>query len=63
MACLALWAAPLIWLAMTGQDFLLDLALFFSKPAVVTSGGPHPGLCSYDPGQGFRIPDGYARHK
>lgn len=41
---LAAWAAPLIALAALGQDFLLQLGLFFSKLAVVTFGGAYAVL-------------------
>ena len=40
----ALWAAPLLVLALLGQDFLLQLGLFFSKLAVVTFGGAYAVL-------------------
>ncbi|MGC1496071.1 MAG: chromate efflux transporter [Sulfitobacter sp.] len=40
----ALWAAPLIVLWMMGNDFLLNLGLFFSKLAVVTFGGAYAVL-------------------
>lgn len=40
----ALWAAPLGLLWLMGQDFLLDLGLFFSKLAVVTFGGAYSVL-------------------
>ena len=40
----ALWAAPLVMLALTGNDFLLQLGLFFSKLAVVTFGGAYAVL-------------------
>lgn len=40
----ALWAAPLVGLWGLGQDFLLQLGLFFSKLAVVTFGGAYAVL-------------------
>ncbi|WP_189799391.1 chromate efflux transporter [Tateyamaria sp. syn59] len=40
----ALWAAPLAFLWMTAQAFLLDIGLFFSKLAVVTFGGAYAVL-------------------
>ena len=40
----ALWAAPLVMLALTRNDFLLQLGLFFSKLAVVTFGGAYAVL-------------------
>ncbi len=40
----ALWAAPLVMLALTGNEFLLQLGLFFSKLAVVTFGGAYAVL-------------------
>ena len=40
----ALWAAPLVILALTGNEFLLQLGLFFSKLAVVTFGGAYAVL-------------------
>ncbi|MGJ8545480.1 MAG: chromate efflux transporter [Sulfitobacter sp.] len=40
----ALWAAPLLLLALLGQEFLLELGLFFSKLAVVTFGGAYAVL-------------------
>lgn len=40
----ALWAAPLVWLFIADQDFLLELGLFFSKLAVVTFGGAYAVL-------------------
>jgi chromate transporter len=40
----ALWAAPLVVLAVLGHDFLLQLGLFFSKLAVVTFGGAYAVL-------------------
>lgn len=40
----ALWAAPLAMLWALGQDFLLQLGLFFSKLAVVTFGGAYAVL-------------------
>ncbi|MDF3384227.1 MULTISPECIES: chromate efflux transporter [Sulfitobacter] len=39
-----LWAAPLLFLAFIGDDFLLQLGLFFSKLAVVTFGGAYAVL-------------------
>ncbi|MFD2741104.1 chromate efflux transporter [Sulfitobacter aestuarii] len=39
-----LWAAPLIILWALGQDFLLQLGLFFSKLALVTFGGAYAVL-------------------
>lgn len=39
-----LWAAPLVLLALLGEDFLLQLGLFFSKLAVVTFGGAYAVL-------------------
>ncbi|UWR36027.1 chromate efflux transporter [Sulfitobacter sp. W074] len=39
-----LWAAPLVLLALLGEDFLLQLSLFFSKLAVVTFGGAYAVL-------------------
>lgn len=39
-----LWAAPLVMLWALGQDFLLQLGLFFSKLAVVTFGGAYAVL-------------------
>ena len=39
-----LWAAPLVLLALQGEDFLLQLGLFFSKLAVVTFGGAYAVL-------------------
>lgn len=40
----ALWAAPLLILWALGQDFLLQLGLFFSKLAIVTFGGAYAVL-------------------
>jgi chromate transporter len=40
----ALWAAPLLLVWMAGDDFLLQLGLFFSKLAVVTFGGAYAVL-------------------
>ncbi len=40
----ALWAAPLLALWAMGNDFLLQLGLFFSKLAVVTFGGAYAVL-------------------
>lgn len=40
----ALWAAPLLLAALSGQTFLLDIGLFFSKLAVVTFGGAYAVL-------------------
>jgi chromate transporter len=40
----SLWAAPLIALWLTAQDFLLQIGLFFSKLAVVTFGGAYAVL-------------------
>ncbi len=40
----ALWAAPLVLAYATGQSFLTDLGLFFSKLAVVTFGGAYAVL-------------------
>lgn len=39
-----LWAAPLITLWLTAQDFLLQIGLFFSKLAIVTFGGAYAVL-------------------
>lgn len=39
-----LWAAPLVLLWATGQEFLLRLGLFFSKMAIVTFGGAYAVL-------------------
>jgi chromate transporter len=39
-----LWLAPILALALTDQAFLLDIALFFSKLAVVTFGGAYAVL-------------------
>ncbi|MEQ5828707.1 chromate efflux transporter [Sulfitobacter sp. NFXS29] len=39
-----LWAAPLVLMALLGEDFLLQLGLFFSKLAVVTFGGAYAVL-------------------
>jgi len=39
-----LWAAPVVVLWLTAQDFLLQIALFFSKLAVVTFGGAYAVL-------------------
>jgi len=39
-----LWAMPLVVLALLGNDFLLQLGLFFSKLAVVTFGGAYAVL-------------------
>jgi chromate transporter len=41
---LALWWAPVVLTALTGQDFLTDAGLFFSKLAVVTFGGAYAVL-------------------
>ena len=41
---LVLWAIPLALAYMAGQDFLLELGLFFSKLAVVTFGGAYAVL-------------------
>ncbi|WP_102109210.1 chromate efflux transporter [Oceaniglobus roseus] len=41
---LGLWAAPLALLAALGQTFLLEVALFFSRLAVVTFGGAYAVL-------------------
>ena len=40
----ALWAAPVLFVWATGARFLTDLALFFSKLAVVTFGGAYAVL-------------------
>ncbi|MGB3243671.1 MAG: chromate transporter, partial [Sulfitobacter sp.] len=40
----ALWAAPLLAVWTAGNDFLLQLGLFFSKLAVVTFGGAYAVL-------------------
>ncbi|SFS56224.1 chromate transporter [Sulfitobacter marinus] len=40
----ALWAAPLLLVWAMGQEFLLQLGLFFSKLAVVTFGGAYAVL-------------------
>jgi chromate transporter len=40
----ALWAAPMLAVWALGQDFLLQLGLFFSKLAVVTFGGAYAVL-------------------
>ena len=40
----SLWAAPLVVLWITAQDFLLQLGFFFSKLAVVTFGGAYAVL-------------------
>lgn len=40
----SLWAAPLIVLWLTAQDFLLQIGLFFSKLAIVTFGGAYAVL-------------------
>ncbi|MEQ8900436.1 MAG: chromate efflux transporter [Roseovarius sp.] len=40
----ALWAAPVLVVWAAGADFLTDLALFFSKLAVVTFGGAYAVL-------------------
>ncbi|KGM86429.1 chromate transporter, chromate ion transporter (CHR) family [Roseovarius mucosus DSM 17069] len=40
----ALWAAPVLFVWATGAGFLTDLALFFSKLAVVTFGGAYAVL-------------------
>ena len=40
----ALWAAPLLLVWAAGDDFLLQLGLFFSKLAVVTFGGAYAVL-------------------
>ncbi|NUH64328.1 chromate efflux transporter [Sulfitobacter sp. S0837] len=40
----ALWATPLLAVALMGDGFLLDLGLFFSKLAVVTFGGAYAVL-------------------
>ncbi|WP_415254990.1 chromate efflux transporter [Sulfitobacter sp.] len=40
----SLWAAPLVLVWALGQDFLLQLGLFFSKLAVVTFGGAYAVL-------------------
>lgn len=40
----ALWGAPLVLLWMMGNNFLLQLGLFFSKLAVVTFGGAYAVL-------------------
>jgi chromate transporter len=39
-----LWASPLVLVWLLGQDFLLQLGLFFSKLAVVTFGGAYAVL-------------------
>ncbi|MEM5544658.1 chromate efflux transporter [Sulfitobacter sp. AS92] len=39
-----LWAAPLLLVALLGDEFLLQLGLFFSKLAVVTFGGAYAVL-------------------
>ena len=39
-----LWAVPILWAVATGQEFLTDLGLFFSKLAVVTFGGAYAVL-------------------
>ena len=39
-----LWAAPLVVVALLGNDFLLQLGLFFSKLAIVTFGGAYAVL-------------------
>ncbi len=44
LAGAALWTAPLVLLGLSGQDFLLQLGLFFSKLAVVTFGGAYAVL-------------------
>ena len=41
---LVIWATPLVLVYATGQAFLLDLGLFFSKLAVVTFGGAYAVL-------------------
>ncbi|MBD3663343.1 chromate efflux transporter [Sulfitobacter aestuariivivens] len=40
----ALWAAPLVGVWAAGQEFLLQLGLFFSKLAIVTFGGAYAVL-------------------
>ncbi len=40
----AIWAAPVIMVAILGQDFLIQISLFFSKLAVVTFGGAYAVL-------------------
>lgn len=40
----ALWAAPIVLILLSGQAFLLQIALFFSKLAVVTFGGAYAVL-------------------
>ena len=44
LAGLAIWAAPLIPIALSGDSFLLDIGTFFSKLAVVTFGGAYAVL-------------------
>ena len=41
---LSLWSAPIVVLALFQQAFLLDVALFFSKLAIVTFGGAYAVL-------------------
>lgn len=41
---LLLWAMPVIGVWLAGQDFLVDVGLFFSKLAVVTFGGAYAVL-------------------
>ncbi|MEO9575675.1 MAG: chromate efflux transporter [Tateyamaria sp.] len=40
----SLWAAPLVILWLTAQEFLLQIGLFFSKLAIVTFGGAYAVL-------------------
>ena len=40
----AIWAAPILLALLFGQDFLVDVGLFFSKLAVVTFGGAYAVL-------------------
>ncbi|MGJ8623702.1 MAG: chromate efflux transporter [Yoonia sp.] len=40
----ALWAAPVVAITLSGSDFLLDIAVFFSTLAVVTFGGAYAVL-------------------
>ena len=40
----AIWAAPLLLIMVTGQDFLMQVGLFFSTLAVVTFGGAYAVL-------------------
>ena len=43
-AGLSLWSLPLAWLWLTGQQFLWEIGLFFSKLAMVTFGGAYAVL-------------------